>query len=207
MAPSFTTSMMSAPLRPTSWPTARPSQSATRLVAMMVLTTSFILAPAPTSPRKKVRLPMMSKQGWASSHRALSPAERITSWPLRAGPLEPLTGASRNLPPFATMAAPISHAVSTSMVDMSMYFLPGAMPASTPFSPKTTARADSGSEVQANVRSHASISFCAVSASLAPFATSAFTSGLSWERFQMVTGYPASMRRPAMAEPMMPMPR
>mmetsp|Transcript_61957 Transcript_61957/g.134263 ORF Transcript_61957/g.134263 Transcript_61957/m.134263 type:complete len:210 (-) Transcript_61957:91-720(-) len=204
MAPSLTTSRMSSPLRPHLVPIARPSLKATRLMPIIMLTTSFILAPQPTSPRKKVRLPMTSKQGWASSCKALSPAERMTSWPWRAGPLEPDTGPSRKRPPFAVIAAAISFTVSSSTVDMSMYFFPALMPLRMPSGPKTTALAEQGSEVQAKVISHVWITSAGVEATLAPF--SARGLHFSWERFQTVTGKPASMRRPAMAEPIIPMP-
>mmetsp|Transcript_23632 Transcript_23632/g.67784 ORF Transcript_23632/g.67784 Transcript_23632/m.67784 type:complete len:266 (-) Transcript_23632:87-884(-) len=205
IAPSLMTSIMSAPLRPAFWPTAKPSERATMLMPITMLMTSFILAPAPTSPRKNVRLPITSKQGCASSLRAWSPAARITSWPLRAGPFEPLTGASRKRPPLARTALPISNAVSSSTVDMSTNFFPGDMPASTPFSPKTTARAEAGSEVQAKTMSQDSTRACAVSATLAPFSANGLH--LSLLRFQTVVGKPASTSRPAIADPMMPMPR
>mmetsp|Transcript_30830 Transcript_30830/g.98304 ORF Transcript_30830/g.98304 Transcript_30830/m.98304 type:complete len:206 (+) Transcript_30830:337-954(+) len=205
MAPSLITAMMSSPASPAFVPMARPSLSATMLMPMTMLTTSFMRAPAPTSPRKKVFLPRMSKHGCASSCRALSPAVRITSWPCRAGPLEPLTGASRKRPPFASTAALISLEVSSSTVDMSTKRLPAVIPASTPFSPKTTALADSGSEVHAKTRSQASTKAFGVSATLAPLASN--SSHFPRDRFQMVVGKPASSKRPAMAEPMMPMPR
>mmetsp|Transcript_75927 Transcript_75927/g.169851 ORF Transcript_75927/g.169851 Transcript_75927/m.169851 type:complete len:201 (+) Transcript_75927:465-1067(+) len=199
------TSMTSAPCNPPFVPNAKPSLKATILMPMTMFTTSFMRAPQPTSPRKKVRLPRMSKQGCASSWRALSPAVRMTSWPCNAGPLEPLTGASKKRPPFAVTAAAISLDVASSTVDMSTKRLPAEMPASTPSSPKTTARAEAGSDVQAKTKSHVSTRAFGVSATFAPFASKG--AHLSRDRFQMVTGKPASTRRPAMAEPMMPMPR
>mmetsp|Transcript_9571 Transcript_9571/g.19251 ORF Transcript_9571/g.19251 Transcript_9571/m.19251 type:complete len:273 (+) Transcript_9571:130-948(+) len=203
-APSLMTSMMSEPWSPPFVPRASPSLRATMLMPMTMLTTSFMRAPQPTSPRKKVRLPRTSKHGCASSCRALSPAVRMTSCPCSAGPLEPLTGASRKRPPLAVTASPISLDVASSTVDMSTKRLPEVMPASTPPSPKTTALAEAGSEVQARIRSHASTRACGVLATLAPFASRG--AHLSLERFQTVTGKPASRRRPAMADPMMPMP-
>mmetsp|Transcript_61461 Transcript_61461/g.173333 ORF Transcript_61461/g.173333 Transcript_61461/m.173333 type:complete len:210 (-) Transcript_61461:100-729(-) len=205
MAPSLMTSRMSPPLRPDLVPTARPSLSATMLMPMTMLTTSFILAPQPTSPRKKVRFPITSKQHCASCCRAWSPAVSITSCPCWAGPLEPLTGASRKRPPQEVTAAPISFAVSSSTVDMSTKRFPALMPERTPSSPNTTARADAGSDVHAKVMSQDSTTDRAVSATLAPFSFRAWH--LSRERFQTVTEKPASTRRDAMAVPMMPMPR
>mmetsp|Transcript_13546 Transcript_13546/g.40261 ORF Transcript_13546/g.40261 Transcript_13546/m.40261 type:complete len:206 (+) Transcript_13546:331-948(+) len=205
MAPSLTTSKMSLPSKPTCAPTAKPSASATMLMPIIMFTTNFILAPAPTSPRKNVLLPMTSKHGWASSFSALSPAAKMTSWPCSAGPLEPLTGASTNKPPLARTAWPISDTVSTSTVDMSTYFLPAVMPASTPFSPKTTARADSGSAVHAKTMSQASTTALGVAATFAPFCfKSSHFSGLL---FHTVTSNFASTNRPAIALPMMPMPK
>mmetsp|Transcript_67496 Transcript_67496/g.170283 ORF Transcript_67496/g.170283 Transcript_67496/m.170283 type:complete len:245 (-) Transcript_67496:122-856(-) len=169
MAPCPTTSRISSPLSPAFWPMARPSLSATMLMPIIMLTTNFIRAPHPTSPRKKVFLPMMSKQGWASFLSASSPAAKMTNFPSMAGPLEPLTGASTKSPPLLLTACPISFEVSSSTVDMSMNFLPSVIPAKTPFSPKTTARADSGSEVHAKTRSHVSITSRGVAATFAPF--------------------------------------
>mmetsp|Transcript_41638 Transcript_41638/g.89386 ORF Transcript_41638/g.89386 Transcript_41638/m.89386 type:complete len:219 (+) Transcript_41638:377-1033(+) len=204
-APSSKTAITSVPLSPAFDPRASPSLSASMFMAMTMFTTNFIRAPAPTSPRKKVFLPITSKHGWASSFSDSSPAVRMTSCPLMAGTFEPLTGASTKRPPLALMAAPMSLEVSSSTVDMSTNFLPGEMPANTPCSPKTTLRADSGSDVHAKTMSHFSMTSCAVSATLAPFLAS--SSQRDFVLFHKVTSKPASMRRFAIAEPMMPMPK
>jgi hypothetical protein len=60
---------------------------------MIMLTTSFIRAPAPTSPKKRASLPMIENASSHSLKRASSPAQRKISCPSMAGFLLPETGA------------------------------------------------------------------------------------------------------------------
>lgn len=63
------------------------------MLPMTILTTSFMRAPAPTSPRKKCAFPMSSRAGTASLYKDSSPAAKKISVPSIAGFLLPDTGA------------------------------------------------------------------------------------------------------------------
>ena len=86
---------------------------------MTELTMSFIFAPAPTSPRKKLALPMTSSGPWIRSNSASSPAAMKMSAPCSAGALDPDTGASRNDAPAPRTIDATAEDVPASTVDTS----------------------------------------------------------------------------------------
>mmetsp|Transcript_28204 Transcript_28204/g.71915 ORF Transcript_28204/g.71915 Transcript_28204/m.71915 type:complete len:291 (-) Transcript_28204:480-1352(-) len=116
MAPRPSTSSRSCCFRPDCSASARPSANATIMEPMIMLTTSFMLAPAPTSPRKKDALPMAPSGPATASNSAWSPAVRKMSLPSSAGFLEPDTGASRKAAPEPRTAAAMACDVSASTV-------------------------------------------------------------------------------------------
>mmetsp|Transcript_20515 Transcript_20515/g.51133 ORF Transcript_20515/g.51133 Transcript_20515/m.51133 type:complete len:212 (-) Transcript_20515:39-674(-) len=97
----------------------RPSEKDAIMEPITMFTTSFILAPAPTSPRKKCALPITSSGPVTRSYSALSPAAMKISAPCSAGALEPDTGASRNSAPVARMMAAAACEVPASTVETS----------------------------------------------------------------------------------------
>mmetsp|Transcript_5895 Transcript_5895/g.10639 ORF Transcript_5895/g.10639 Transcript_5895/m.10639 type:complete len:216 (-) Transcript_5895:403-1050(-) len=119
MAPREMTSSRSFFCSPLCSARVRPSAKAAIMLPITILTTSFMWAPFPASPRKKLAFPMTSRAGVAASNSSLSPPVKKIKVPCSAGPLEPETGASRNLPPLALIAASMALAVSASTVDTS----------------------------------------------------------------------------------------
>mmetsp|Transcript_23594 Transcript_23594/g.76745 ORF Transcript_23594/g.76745 Transcript_23594/m.76745 type:complete len:205 (+) Transcript_23594:364-978(+) len=183
---------------------AIPSENAPIIDPITMFTTSFIRAPAPTSPRKRLFLPITSRAGTTSLYSDSSPAHKKMSCPSMAGFFDPDTGASRKRPPLAVMASPIALDVAASTVETSTYALPAAMPSTTPPASNATFFATSGSASIANVMEHDLMTSAGVAACVAPAATA--SAHLSGVRFHTVTWFPALSRLSAMGVPMIPMP-
>mmetsp|Transcript_2256 Transcript_2256/g.6115 ORF Transcript_2256/g.6115 Transcript_2256/m.6115 type:complete len:246 (-) Transcript_2256:498-1235(-) len=109
-----------------------PSPSAAIIDPMIMLTASFIRAPAPMSPRKTDFLPI----AWRScsppestrSKSPRSPPAKNTSAPFSAGTFEPLTGASRKRPPAATIASWDRRESDSVIVEQSTTLFPEVTP-------------------------------------------------------------------------------
>mmetsp|Transcript_16937 Transcript_16937/g.49357 ORF Transcript_16937/g.49357 Transcript_16937/m.49357 type:complete len:235 (-) Transcript_16937:203-907(-) len=215
MAPRESTSMSLSWGRSAASARSRPSDSAESMEPITMFTTSFILVPAPTVPRKKEALPMASRSVLisASSNTVSSPAARNIRVPVKAGPLEPDTGASRNLLPRSStslarafMSASVSVAQSTMAQGVSLPSKPARIPVEDVL---YTASHAWGVLSMENTTSHCfttSAGCSAISTKAVP-AASCRAAHFSLDRFHTRIDRPLFMRFCAMPSPMIPRPR
>ena len=182
------------------------------MVPMIMLTTSFILLPAPTGPSRKLALPMASRPGRAWAWTASSPPQRKMSVPVSAGTLEPETGASRNTPPRATMRSLMLCMRSGDRVAQSTMLLPGVTAAISP--PASSGQSNTASDASIvdsmlNVREHCCTTAAADSATVTlPGKAAASSVQASGDLFHTTRLQPSIFlsRLAAMPLPMMPSP-
>mmetsp|Transcript_8288 Transcript_8288/g.19413 ORF Transcript_8288/g.19413 Transcript_8288/m.19413 type:complete len:319 (+) Transcript_8288:176-1132(+) len=187
----------------------RPSPSAASCVPMTRFTTSFILVASPTvSLTKTFSLPIAPRSDCATSKTPRSPAAIKMSAPAAAGPLLPLTGASRKAPPRARTRSANETMSPGCRVAQSMICLPSRTPSSTPPLIVYTSSHAAGVESMRNVRSHAEMT-AAGDASIVtvPGAAAALNrSDTARLRVHTLSGTPACSSWFAMPSPMIPRP-
>jgi len=101
---------------PTAGRRRAPGRRTTRPTSQL-LTTSFILVPAPAGPSHSIREPTASKIGVQGSLASSGPDASTVSWPCSAGCLVPSTGASTNVIPCSAASRSSASVASIPIVE------------------------------------------------------------------------------------------